>query len=180
MLRKLLTSACLLTIIPLAWGQTAKKKPAPIVGSKEFAEMVDYKKTGAPLPSLKIYTREGTYLNEQDLKNDANLILMLFNPTCEHCEDMTRDFEKHIYLFKKTNIVLLAAPGMGPYLDYFVKTTKVDQYPTLKVGLDSMDYIDKTFKYVTLPQINIYDKDRKLIKMFFGSTPMDSLRAYIE
>ncbi len=180
-MRKLLIVACLSLPVFIAMGQNRKKdkkKETAAVASTNSG--IDYKEPEAPLPPLRIYTREGKHMTDQDLKNDASLIVMLFNPTCEHCEQQTIDFRDHIYLFKKTNLMLLAAPGMGPYLGYFTTNTKIEQYPTIQVGLDSAEYIEKTFKYVTLPQINIYDKERKLVKMFYGYTPLDSLKQYIE
>lgn len=180
MLRKLSIVFCLLAMGFLGFSQNKKKQKNTAPQTISTESKIDYKEIGAPLPPLKIYTREGKHLTENDLKNDANLILMLFNPTCEHCEDQTIDFKNNIFLFKKSHIVLLAAPGMGSYLTYFMNNTKIQDYPTLQVGLDSSGYIEKTYKYVTLPQINIYNKERKLIKMFYGTTPIDSLKAYIE
>ena len=141
---------------------------------------VDYRALGAPLPPVRALTTSGKWITSESLKNDANLLIMLFNPTCEHCEDMTVLMEKNIHLFKKGNALLLAAQGMMPYIDYFKNNTKVDQYPTLQVGVDSSQVITKLFNYTTLPQINIYDHDRKLIKTFNGDTPLDSLKMYIE
>jgi hypothetical protein len=152
-------------------------RTAPIV---DTTIRIDYRKIGTPMPAIWAVTATGEVITDTMLRNGANLFVMMFNPTCEHCEDMTRDIEKHIGLFKKSQIVLLAAPMMGPYLEYFDKTTHYTQFPSLKVGIDSAKFIDRTFNYEMLPQINVYDKDRKLIRSFSGISTVDSLRAYIQ
>ncbi len=140
---------------------------------------VSYKETGAILPPLNFYRRDGVYITNNDLKLHKPVIIMLFNPTCEHCEQQTRLFGEHLELFSETNLMLMAADKMGPYLGYFVSATHADNYPALQIGLDSSNYIQHTFRYEGLPQINIYNKERKLIKVFSGFTPADSLKQYI-
>ena len=74
----------------------------------------------------------------------------------------------------------MAAPNMKDYFVFFENVTKVSKHPEINVGLDSAGFIDKTFVYQSLPQINIYDKERKLVKVFTGDVPIDSLKPYIE
>jgi hypothetical protein len=179
MLRKILLVSCALSFtLPAAFGQ--KKDKAKAAATTTADSKINYKEVGAPLPALKIYTKEGKYLYDRDLANEANLIIMLFNPTCEHCEDQARSFKENISLFKKSKIVLVAAANMGPYLSYFTNNTKLDSTPQLQVGIDSSQYIDKTFTYESLPQINIYNKERKLIKTYNGPVAIESLKDFIE
>jgi len=120
------------------------------------------------------------YLTDKDLDNNANLFVMMFNPTCSHCQDETVIIRNNIALFKKTQLVLMANPVMGQYLPDFVNMLHVLDYPEMHVGIDSCGFIDKVFMYSMLPQINIYGRDRKLLKIYNGETPMDSLKKYIE
>ncbi|MBS1645149.1 MAG: hypothetical protein JST36_08950 [Bacteroidetes bacterium] len=153
--------------------------PALVHPSQQAAK-VDYKLMGAAMPEMRVvYPKKGSY-TEHSFQNKANLFVMLFNPTCEHCEAMARDMAKHIDLFKQSQIVLMAAPMMVPYLEYFENTTKVQNFPKIKYGVDSAEFINKTFTYEGLPQVNIYNADRKLIKTYTGLENIDSLKAYIQ
>jgi hypothetical protein len=120
------------------------------------------------------------YLTNQDFDNGANLFVMMFNPTCSHCEDETQLLEKNIFLFKRSKIILMANPVMWEYMPNFVKSFHIDEYTTISVGVDSSDFINKVFLYSSLPQINIYDHNRKLLKTYAGEVPIDSLKAFIE
>jgi hypothetical protein len=163
-----------------AWADKRNKKSSPVPQNMVAGDSVDYTKEGAPMPAVRIVTGDGHIITEKDLRNDANLFVMLFNPTCEHCEDMTRALETSIGLFRESKIVLMSAPGMMPYLEYFDKNTNYTQFPSLITGVDSGGFIKRTFTYQMLPQINIYDKDRMLIRTFTGLTTVDSLKPYIQ
>lgn len=166
----------------VAFAQKSKKhrhKTAPTV--TESGVKVDYRVPGAPMPPINMVTMKGKKITTDDLKSDYNLLVMLFNPTCEHCEEQTELFKKNIFLFKNTKLVMMAGANMLPYLEYFENNHNVSQYPgTIMVGVDSSSFIEKAFMYQTLPQINVYDKDRSLVRIFNGNVPIDSLRQYIK
>lgn len=169
---------------------------------------VDYKQEGAPMPKLlfmsyndtvagtdrelnakkypkKIYTERTdsagiyTFLSNEDFRNDANIFIMMFNPTCSHCEDVTFMLEKNIDLFTKTKVVLLANSLMSIYIPDFAHRHNIAKYPNMYIGYDSSGFINNTFLYQSLPQINIYDAGHKLLKTYSGEVPMDTLKKYI-
>lgn len=199
MLRTLVVLLCLLfTSNAFAQkGKTNEKKNDP---------QIDYKVLGTPMPvvRLAVYPDTGKHpevksgrkkhkrssenidsdsviiLTNKDLDNGANLFIMLFNPTCSHCEDETAMLEKNIDKFKKSRLLLMATPVQYPYVGDFVSMLKVHNYPQITVGVDSSAFINEVFLYQALPQINIYDADRKLIRIFTGEVSIDSLEKYIQ
>jgi len=205
MLRKLLILLCIIS----ATNTLAQQKSTPPSKTTEKKEL-DYKELGSPMPKMKVLLYKDTtakkdtiivetkhiskrkkheeeakkdispYLTNEDVDNGANLIVMMFNPTCSHCQDETALLKKNVSLFNKTQLVLIANPGMAQYLRDFVNMLKVMDYPMMHVGIDSSGFINNAFGYHMLPQINIYDRDRKLLKTYNGETPIDSLKNYIE
>lgn len=172
---------CTLLALPAAGiCQKAKKVKKQVVATTVKTPAIDYKAIGSPMPPIRLITHERKVITDAMVSDDANLVVMMFNPTCGHCEEMTRAIEENIALFKKTPIVLLAAASMFEYLDYFRKNLKAVDYPALKIGVDSSQFIDKAFNYNGLPQVNIYDHNRKLIKTYSTITTIDSIRTYIE
>lgn len=174
MLRKLIIISCLLVPV-LTFSQKKKPQNVALVDST-----TDFRQLNAPLPAMKVLTTKGKIITNQMVKNKANLFVMMFNPTCEHCEAMTQAIEDNIKLFRKTKVVMVAASNMQPYLGEFESRFKTAKYPTLIVGTDSSKLIDKLFNYNTLPQINIYNHDRRLIRTFSAMETVDSLKQYIE
>lgn len=184
MLRKLLVITLLFSTVAVGYAQKKDRKKKKDKGNTEQASTdtakIDYKAIGAPLPPLDITTRTGEKHTEKDFKNYKNLLVMMFNPTCDHCQEETAILEKNIEQFKDTKLLLIAAPSMIDYLEFYNNVTRYSKYPEITVGVDSAGFIDKTFTYTSLPQINIYDKDRKLVKIFSGVTQFDAIESFIK
>lgn len=172
-----MTLAFLFVFLNPTFAQWRKKNKST---SNVESKSINYQEIGAPLPEIKFFSKEGKYLTQKDLESEGNLLIMLFNPTCDHCEDQTILFRDNIFLFKKTKIVLVAGSMMKEHLEYFSNNTKISSYPSIQLSVDSCNYIEKVFQYKTLPQLNFYDKNRKLTRIFSGSTPLDSLKQYID
>lgn len=183
MLRKLIIIVCLLSIVYVAFGQKKKRKQEKehaSTAAAPAADTTDYKAIGAPLPPIRLVLNDGTIITNRTLEHKGNLLIMTFNPLCGHCQDATKLITKNLPLFEKTRVMLFAAPEMKAHMSVFEVDTKISKYPKITIGIDSAKYIAKTFIYQPLPQINIYNKDNKLVKIFNGDISIDSLKPYIE
>jgi hypothetical protein len=97
-----------------------------------------------------------------------------------HCEDATFKIEDNIKLFKKSKIVLLTGEKSKMYIPDFAQRHRIVRYPAMYIGYDSSTFIDDVFLYQTLPQLNIYNAERKLIKVYCGDVPIDTLKKFIQ
>ena len=206
MLHKLLIALCLFITMNTTAQEKGQSTPAPQTPAIDYKKMgapmprllmVAYHDTSAKKDTIE----ENKHLSKKerkrrwhelmahqslkeisgdDLSKNGNLFVMMFNPTCSHCEEETSILEKNIALFKKSELVLVANPSMKQYIPNFTKTYHTDQYPCMYVGTDSSGFIDNVFLYQSLPQINIYNTERKLIKTYTGDVPIDSLKKYIQ
>jgi len=180
MVHKLLIIGCLCISGHLA-AQTEQAKPKPTPKNITIPSLRQpYKQIGADMPPVLVTTTNGKTITNNDLHTGANLFIMTFNPTCSHCVDETVMLVKNIALFNKTKILMVTSELNRSTLPDFERTQHLDQYKTFMSGLDSSHYVDNTFVYQSLPQINIYDKKHKLIKFFNGDVPIDSLKPYIQ
>ncbi len=181
MLRNLLIIIFLLGIVVPGYAQKkSKKKKKGATEQTTDTVKIDHKTIGSQIPDFRVYTRKEEILTNKDFKDKGNLFVMMFNPTCDHCQEQVFIFEKNIHLFDKSKVLLICGPELHSYLEFFNNVTKYSRYPSLNVGVDSSNFIQKVYMYEALPQINVYDKDRKLIKVFQGETPIDMLKSYIE
>jgi thiol-disulfide isomerase/thioredoxin len=121
-----------------------------------------------------------TVMTDKDLDNGANLFVMMFNPTCSHCEEMTLLMTQNIKSFNKTKVVLLATQPMAAYIPDFAERRELWKYPPMYIGYDSAGFVENVILYQQLPQINVYNSNRKLIKSFSGEVPIDTLKKFIE
>ncbi len=121
MLRKLMILMCLFCATN-AIAQHTNSTPSKNTEKKNDPN-IDYKQVGAPMPWLtmipfydsiskvKEKDRKGLVYDE-DFNNGANLFVMMFNPTCSHCQDETKQLEKNMELFTKSKVILLANKTM--------------------------------------------------------------------
>jgi hypothetical protein len=143
-------------------------------------DSLSHKKRKKKMAQEVIQDKSKKIVTNADVDNRANLLVMMFNPTCSHCEDQAERMEKNIAYFSNSKMLMIATPNQGQYVPAFVKNHHVASYPSFIVGVDSSNFIDKVFLYQALPQINIYNADRKLIRTFTGEVSVDSLKQYIE
>jgi hypothetical protein len=179
MVRNLLFLLCIATALSSA-AQNANNASSKAT-EKQDDTQIDYKLPGAPMPPLKyaVCCEFDKFLTNDDIDKSVHNFIMVFNPTCSHCEEETIMLEKNIGLFKNTKIYLLATPVMQPYLADFSKRMHISEYPEIKVGIDSSGFLNNVFLYQALPQINIY-RHGKLVKTFSGEADIDALRKYID
>lgn len=138
-----------------------------------------YKEKGAPLPALRIVVDTLKHeFTEKDFESKHNFFLFMFNPTCSHCINTAKLVEDNFDIFKNNRILFMAGPAMLPYLGSFYQSTGIEKFPAITVGVDSAFAIEKIYEYQMLPQLNIYDKNHKLITIFHGDIPLDSLKKY--
>jgi glutaredoxin len=179
-----------------------KSKAAPPVTPPA---KIDYTQIGAPMPEMSLFTEDTitttetvtkswlgiikykkkntvktNILTNKYFESDANLLVMEFNPNCSHCVEETEMLKSNISLFKKSKLVMIANARMKEYLTEFVKQREIRKYPQITIGYDNGDFINNTFLYRNLPQINIYGPDHKMIKVYNGDVSIDSLKNFIQ
>jgi len=153
---------------------------ASVWSQKADEVKLSYREEGSILPPFRVIDTLRKEYTQDDFKSKGNhFFLFMFNPTCGHCMEMAILMRDNIDYFKENKILFLSGPQMMPYLNSFYHATKINEAPQIVVGIDSAKTIDALYSYKTLPQINIYDKKDRLVKIFYGDTPLDSLKKYV-
>jgi hypothetical protein len=165
-MKKILFAVCLL----LTFGVQAQQQEEVKLSYREISSI---------LPPMRVVDTTKREYTEKDFGNKNHFFMFLFNPTCGHCIQMAKLIGDNIDVFRKNDVLFLAGPAMLPYMASFYQASGIGKYPQVKVGVDSASTVDRLYNYKTLPQINIYDKNRRLVKIFYGDTPLDSLKKYI-
>ena len=152
---------------------------AVIAQDKKDEVKLSYREVGSILPPLRVIDTTRHEYTAADYSNKNHFFVFLFNPTCGHCIKMAKLVNDNSEVFKKNKVLFMAGPAMMPYLPSFYEASGIKMTSDVKVGIDSASAVDRLYMYKMLPQINIYDKDRRLVKVFHGDVPLDSLKKYI-
>lgn len=156
----IMTKALLSLLLSLGTFSFTHAQNAPKV--TDLIAETDYKANNAPLPNFSIETLEGKMITQDHFPAGKPLLVVLFNPTCEHCEDLGKDIVQHKDVFANIPVVFIAAKDTKPYLEAYLKVTGLDKVPGVIVGADRSDVILQIYEYKTLPQTNIYNAQHQL------------------
>ncbi len=124
-------------------------------------------KKGDMLPAFSFITAQGEEKKTSDLVQGQPVLLVLFNPSCGHCQKLLEQIRDNIAIFDKINIVFLTGKPLKEVLPNYVKNVKVDKMKEIMVVSDNSDITLKIFEYYGIPQIMLYNKDHKLEYMYY-------------
>lgn len=152
---------------------------------------IDYKALGAPMPPFSVRINDRLTINEQNVSTFEHVIVVLFNPTCDHCIALGKEVAHRHQELKNTTWIFIAAPGMDEYLTYFLEPSGLDkvraknifvgtdQTPNAGLGNSFTVFLAKIFEY-KLPQVNIYNHQRKMSFKSLGETSFDAVAKAIK
>lgn len=117
------------------------------------------------IPPFNMVLSDGvTYHNADKVEKNKPLMIVYFDPECQHCQEFTKKLVKNISKFNTVQIVMICSvPGLPP-LKKFVDMFGLTKYPSIKAGTEGMYQTTLKFYDVdTTPFVALYDKDQKLI-----------------
>jgi len=150
--------------VTLAMAQTAE---APY---KRFPEVP---------PFQLLLSDSATMFTKDMLKKNKATIVMLFSPTCEHCQHEVKEMLKNKTAFKNVQIVMSTLSSISE-MNQFYKDYHLDQLPDVTIGKDVRYILPPFYQLHNFPFLAFYDRKKQLVSVFEGSMPMDKLKVELE
>lgn len=166
-MKKYLLVLTLLVISALSFSQHNHQidtVPAPATRFKSF-------------PPVKLLMPDSiTYFTKDVLPKKTPVLLMVFHPSCEHCQQETENITKNIDKFSGIQIVMST---MVPLFEMkaFMEKYKLASYKNIIVAQDYTFFLPPYFQFNNLPFLAFYNKKKKLVSTFGGSLPVDKIVA---
>jgi thioredoxin-related protein len=108
-------------------------------------------------------------------KRGKPLILIYFDPDCDHCQKLMKDLFKKINNFKKAEIVMVTFKSITELVT-FEKKYSTHNYTNIITGTEgSFFYLRNYYQLVKMPFIALYDQNRNLRYSYRQETPVDDL-----
>jgi thiol-disulfide isomerase/thioredoxin len=127
------------------------------------------------VPPLKLLLPDGTsYYTKDDLPKKKAVMLMMFNPICEHCRHETVDILRNIDKFEDVQIIMATSMPFDSMMS-FRQTFHLDQYPNITIGQDQKFFLITFFQLHNLPFLAFYNKKKEFISVFEGSMPIEQV-----
>jgi len=127
------------------------------------------------IPPFKMTLSNNKIFNAADLPKGKPLVLIYFDPDCDHCQKLMADLFKKINNFKKVEMVLITFKSVTEVAAFEKKYT-TSKYANMKVGTEgTLFYLKNYYKLVKMPFTALYDSKGNYNFSYREETPVDDL-----
>lgn len=160
----------LFLLLGLAFRSVAQQNPLPDA---------PYKKHPFFPPAKLLLPDSSSWFTKADLPKKKPVMLVLFNPKCEHCQHETRELVAQIDRYKGIQIVMATT---APFEDMkkFREEYGLSGLSNVTVGWDNSFFLPVYFDIHNLPFHAFYNKKGELISVFNGSMTVEKTLAELE
>lgn len=131
------------------------------------ADTLPYRKYPT-IPAFRLMLLDSsTVFNTYDIKEGHPVLFMFFGADCDHCEQLTKSIVEHMDSLKHVQICLLTLSPMSATRDFYQKMN-LKRYKNIMVGMDFEYFFTKFYKAYYVPFLAIYDRNKKLVRVFDG------------
>jgi thioredoxin-related protein len=116
-------------------------------------------------------------LTEGQMKH--SLLLIVFNPTCDHCQAEAKEIKANINKLKDVTILMIASVHLKDIHDFSVNYG-MNELENVDFVYTSPLYGYQFFGAIQLPHLRLYDRSFKLVKTFSGSTSVDDIISHLK
>jgi thioredoxin-related protein len=131
-------------------------------------------------PPVKLLMPDSTsFFSKVDLPKKMAVLLMMFNPGCDHCQHETEAIIQHIDQFKNVQIVMATTMPLAD-MKGFIEKYKLSNYKNIVVTQDTHYFLPSFYVMRSLPFLAFYNKNKQLISTFEGSMPIEKVIAELK
>lgn len=131
-------------------------------------------KNTATMPSFTFTELNNSLFSDTDIRNkNGKVVINYFNPDCEHCQYMAKNYLQHADKLKNLRIIMVTLADSTSTTG-FVKRFELNTLPGIVILRDTKFQFEKIFGPSIVPSFFIYDS-RKLIKKITGETRIENL-----
>jgi thiol-disulfide isomerase/thioredoxin len=108
------------------------------------------------------------------LQKDKPVIVVFFDPDCDHCQHATKNFTAKMDRFKDVQILMVTIYEFSR-IKKFSNDYKLSKFPNIILTRDVGFDLPRFYNVSSLPDVYVYDKDGKLIKHYKQDIPVDEI-----
>jgi thioredoxin-related protein len=126
-------------------------------------------------PPVKLLMPDSiSYFTKDKLPKKSPVMLMLFNPQCDHCQHETEEIIRSIGQFKNIQIIMVTSVPLSS-MNEFREKYKLAAYENIIVAQDTHYFLPSYYMIHNLPFLAFYNKKKELISVFQGSMPIEKV-----
>lgn len=153
-------------------------RPSFVIAVFFFLSMVllsSSKGVGQSLPPFKMIMSNNEIFSVTELPKNKPVIVIYFDPDCDHCQKLMNEVFKNIQSFRKAEMVMVTFKPLAE-LTTFEKKYKTHNYRNVRVGTEGASYqLRDYYQLVKMPFTALYDKNQNLTQSYGQDTSVDEL-----
>lgn len=115
------------------------------------------------LPSFEIILSSRKAFSQADIPKGKPVIIIYFDPECDHCQKLMDELFKKILQFKKAEIVMVTYKPLDE-LPPFEKKYAITKFPNIHVGTEGAVFFLRDYYGLTkMPFVALYNKKGTLV-----------------
>lgn len=132
------------------------------------------------LPAFNIRLMDSTTIfNTFNIPQGQPVALMLFDPGCKHCHDVTTELMRGMDSLKNISFYLVTFSQDFKTIRGFYDEFKMGSHDNIKlVGRDYELFFLDYYRVNSFPDIALYDANKNLVKLFEGRATVEELYEY--
>ncbi len=121
------------------------------------------------LPAFSLLTIDSIEFNQSVLEKDKYIIIMLFNPECEHCQKQLELLLSIPKVTRSAQLILSSIETNGKNRLFYNKN-HLERFSFVHLGKDHKYFFGGYFKPQTIPVLVFYDKKGNFTLISQGNT----------
>lgn len=130
-------------------------------------------------PLTLLLTDSSSIFTKEQLAKKKAILIMLFDPGCDHCQQKTAEITQFIDKLEKVQIVLSTNADFRKMKDFYDRY-RLGQFSNIVVGKDINFLLPPFYEARHLPFLAFYNRKRELISVFEGAMPFEQMLAELK
>jgi len=127
------------------------------------------------IPPFKMYRSDKTIFSAAELPKTKPVVLIYFDPDCDHCQKLMKELFEKINAFKKAEIIMVTFKPIEEVAE-FEKKNNTQKYQNIIVGTEGVGFYLRNYYGLTkMPFTALYDKKGSLAYSYRKETLVDDL-----
>jgi peroxiredoxin len=120
---------------------------------------------------FRIQMANGSSYSASELRKDVPVLIVYFDPDCDHCTAFVEDLLKNINAFTDVQIIMVTYVPMQTFKSYAGKMG-LNNYPAIKAGTEGTTFIVRYhYDVVQFPYLALHDHTGSLFATFESEVP---------
>lgn len=152
---------------------------APVFSQADTAFVPPYLQSKS-LPAMRLVLPDSTtFFTKADVDKKKQVMVMLFNPQCSHCQMETEDILHDIDKFKDIQIIMVTSMGYDSMM-VFRERYHLADHKNIVVAYDPNFTMISFYLVNQIPTLALYNREKQFISIFPGGLKVDRIMEEFE